>query len=362
MRVLFVQKRANRAGAQVCLLETVVALRDAGVDVRVLLGEEGWLFSELEHRGSLAAVAPFPSFRSPISQLLRLGRFSRTLFPSLDRWGGVDVVSANDTWDALLAEWVARRVNAPWTVHLRIATLSRDHYYKYHCNRAHAVVAVSPAVYEEARSWDHALFKYIPEGIPSSLFRTMRETSPDFPEHVCVLGHGGTVKGWDDFVAALRIMRSRSIRTPESVTFLGQIDEGRKNQLRGQIPEGISATFAGHVQDLPSRIREFDMAVVPSRRESFGMVVIESLAAGVPVLTSATGIASHVMGKGSPWTFPPEDPEGIAAAFRRLPSLWPDHSTALEEARSIIRRELLIESTTSKLISLYGTITRAGMA
>lgn len=361
MRVLFVQKRANRAGAQVCLLETVVALRHAGIDARVVLGKEGWLSSELEGHGSLAAVVPFPSFRSPVSRLLRMGKFSRTVIPVVDGWGPIDIVSANDTWEGLLAEWIANRLDIPWTVHLR-TTLGRDHYYKYHCNRAQAVVAVSPAVYEEARSWDHALFEYIPEGIPSSLFRPGRESASAFPDHACVLGHGGAVKGWDDFVSALRIMQSRSIRTPGNITFLGQIDEARENVLRGRIPEGITAVFAGHVNDLASRIREFDIAIVPSRRESFGMVVIETLAAGVPVLASSTGIVPYIMGNGSPWTFSPEDPESLAAALGRLPSLWHCRTAALEEARSLIRREFLIETTASKLVALYRTMTRTGMA
>lgn len=59
-----------------------------------------------------------------------------------------------------------------------------------------------------------------------------------------------------------------------------------------------SVVYFGPVADSSEYIRMADILVLPSRCESFGNVVIEALASGVPVASTACGIAPRVLADG----------------------------------------------------------------
>ncbi|MDP2689485.1 MAG: glycosyltransferase family 4 protein, partial [Deltaproteobacteria bacterium] len=304
MKVLFIQKRAKKAGAQVCLAQTVRALKGSGVEAKAMLGESGWLADRLAEMDALAGIAPFPSFRSPLSKWIRSGPFKKAVDRVWDESGPFHIVHANDTWEGLVAEWVAKRWGIPWIAHLRIATLNQPHYTKYHCQKADAIIAVSPSVYAMVEKWPHNILEYVPEGITEESFSTPRRSEKSFPETIGVIGHGGEVKGWLDLAAAFAKVEKSGGSLPEKIVFYGQADEGAVKKIRRASPGAITMSFEGHVDDLAERLRGFDIVVAPSRMESFGMAVLETIAAGVPLLASRTGILPYIMeegGEGSPW-------------------------------------------------------------
>jgi glycosyltransferase involved in cell wall biosynthesis len=359
MRVLFVQKRAKKAGAQVCLAQTVEVLKGSGVDAKVMVGENGWLADRLAGMDALAGIAPFPSFRSPLSRWTRSVSFKKAVDRVRDDCGPFDIIHANDTWEGLIAEWVAGRWKLPWVAHLR-ATLGRshiklyhEHYNKYHCYKADALIAVSPSVYSMVKGWPHNVLEYIPDGLTEETFSAPRRTGGASPETVAVIGHGGEMKGWDDLAAAFAKVEDSGGSLPKKIVFFGQAAPASVKRIRQAVPDVVAVSFEGHVDNLTERLQDFDIVAAPSRMESFGMAALETIAAGIPLLASGTGILPYIMGERSPWVFSPGNPDSLAEAWMRLPSVWPERANFIGEWQQKLRDGFLITDATKKLVQLY---------
>jgi glycogen(starch) synthase len=76
--------------------------------------------------------------------------------------------------------------------------------------------------------------------------------------------------------------------------------------------------------------------VVQSLYEPFGIVALEALAAGTPVVASATGGLAEVLdGTGAAELFTPGDPDGLAAALER--ALDPEvRAPAVAQGRALV--------------------------
>jgi glycosyltransferase involved in cell wall biosynthesis len=80
---------------------------------------------------------------------------------------------------------------------------------------------------------------------------------------------------------------------------------------------------------------------------------VETIAAGVPVLASRTGIVPYLLGESSPWTFSPGDSESLAQAWLRLPTLWPSRQEAVRGWQGKLRREFMVDQAAQKLVQVY---------
>ena len=75
----------------------------------------------------------------------------------------------------------------------------------------------------------------------------------------------------------------------------------------------------GFRDDIPNIMRTIDFLVLPSLWEGFGIVLIEAMAAGKPCITTdISSMPEIVEENGSGFIVPPEDPESLAEAMRRL--------------------------------------------
>jgi glycosyltransferase involved in cell wall biosynthesis len=355
MKVLFIQKRGNKAGAQVCLNKTVKALKNHNIIVKVIMGENGWLTNSLREMEALGGIAAFPSFRSFFSKSFKLLPLYQNVKKAWNTYGPFQIIHANDIWDALLAEWLARKWKTPWIVHLR-TLIHESHFKKYHCHKANAVIAVSPLVYDLAKDWPHQLLEYNPDGLTEDDFSPLSNKDCQFPQEIGVIGHSGEIKGWDDVPPALGKVKERGGILPVKIVFWGAIERKSQNRLQQRMPVGIELIFQGHVDNLTEHVRKVDLVLVPSRKESFGMARIETIAGGVPLLTSRTGIAPYIMGEDSPWTFSPGDPDSLAEAWLCLPSVWPERQEAVIRWQQKLREEFMMDKTTEKLIKVYNKI------
>lgn len=356
MQVLFLQRRAGKAGAQVCLAALVKALRRLGLEARVLLGQPGWLAEVLQQEGALAGIVPFPSWRSPLARILRLAPFfiqTRRLGRSQ---GLPQLLHANDLWEALLTEWLARRWQRPWVVHLRTQAPAAQ-LQKYHLHRAKAVIAVSPVL---PRNYDAAVplpWHYLPDGLSRDEFWPLTENPAPFPRHLGVMGHDDPAKGWEDLGQALALVHQHQGRLPAKIVFFGRCRPAAQERLRAIFPATIKLIFAGLVTDpLPPLWRQLDLIIIPSRRESFGRSALEVIAAGVPILASRTGIIPWLLGPESPWTFPPADPSTLAAVWQNLPAIWDRRTAFLNLWRQRLEEDFLLEKVALNLTCLYSKI------
>jgi glycogen(starch) synthase len=79
--------------------------------------------------------------------------------------------------------------------------------------------------------------------------------------------------------------------------------------------------MVGRVDDarVAATVGTADVALVPSRYEPFGLVALEAMAAGTPVVASATGgLTDVVSDETTGLAVPPAAPERLAAAVTRL--------------------------------------------
>jgi glycosyltransferase involved in cell wall biosynthesis len=127
------------------------------------------------------------------------------------------------------------------------------------------------------------------------------------------------MKGHTVVIEAVRELRDRGIDT--RVVFVGR--GTRESMIRAAVLRaglGDRVVFAGFVEDLPSAMRTFDVAVY-SALESEGMsrVVFEYLASGRPVVASRVGVVPEVLRDGEhALLVPAGDAPALAGAIARL--------------------------------------------
>jgi glycosyltransferase involved in cell wall biosynthesis len=77
--------------------------------------------------------------------------------------------------------------------------------------------------------------------------------------------------------------------------------------------------FLGHRGDVPEVLASADVFVLATTYESLPMSIIEAMAAGLPVVATATGGVPELVAEGETGLLvPPRDPEALAAALSRL--------------------------------------------
>ncbi len=98
--------------------------------------------------------------------------------------------------------------------------------------------------------------------------------------------------------------------------------------------------FLGHREDVPALLAAADVFVLPSRSEAFPNGAIEAMAAGLPVIASATGGLIDLIESGRTGVLvPPGDSGALTSALRGLLD-EPGHASSLgaEARRSVLER------------------------
>ena len=210
---------------------------------------------------------------------------------------GADLVHAH--W--LPAGWVAARTGKPFVVTLhgtdvelaqRVPRLPRIVF-----ARAAAVVAVSNAIADVARSLGAREVEVIPNGVDVP---PAGATEAD-PPYILYAGRLSKEKGVLELVDAARGLP------------LVVVGDG---PLRRQVPQ------ARGIVPRPELLRLLDEAalvVCPSRREGFGMACLEGMAHGKPVVAAAVGGLRDLVVDGETGLLvPPRDRRALRAAIERL--------------------------------------------
>jgi glycosyltransferase involved in cell wall biosynthesis len=145
----------------------------------------------------------------------------------------------------------------------------------------------------------------------------------DHAGEVVLLAVGAVIprKGYDVLVAAL----ARLEHLPWRLVIAG--DRGRSPQTSRRLEADIAARgladrirLLGAVSpdELASLYASCDLFVLPSRFEGYGMAFAEALAHGVPVVGTTAGAIPETVPDAAGVLVPPDDPEALATALRRL--------------------------------------------
>lgn len=333
-----------RAANRPRVLELVRSLEKGGRTVRLLDGA-----ASLSRRGFDMAIASF----SPPDGGARQRAAGLGLLLTLDGREGLDPTAVLRVWRLLRAHRIdllhahsedaylygglaARLAGIP-----AIGTFHRSTVSSYRASPSnrlvHRLLAHQVAVSEDRRQLmtrltgaPSARVSVIPGAVDLARFRVVSEAEkralrrrlevPPAALMLLGLGHLGPIKGHDLTIHALAAVRGAFPAVRLYIGGTGAAAE--RQQLEGMIRDldlAGSVVLLGQIQNPQDWLGACDLFVQPSRDEAFGLVFAEAAACGRAVLaTRIGGIPEIVVDGQTGLLVPPDTPDELAAALRRL--------------------------------------------
>jgi glycosyltransferase involved in cell wall biosynthesis len=119
---------------------------------------------------------------------------------------------------------------------------------------------------------------------------------------------------------------------------------------------GNQARFLGDRRDVPAILASLDISVVPSASESLSNVFLESMAAGVPVVSTSVGGNIELGGEGRALLVSPNDEEALAAGLERVLADEELRRELSFRARQFARENFSVERIREKYCELYSDV------
>lgn len=337
VRVLMVSQRMppHRAGAEMQALGLSRALLDEGVDVRVVTTRyRGGLTSRTALDGiSVRRLGTLRPGSGP-SAAVHLSRAAAMAWYVARNAFGFDVVHAHCVSASSLGALVgARTAGVPVIVKPSIghaegelaalrATFGR---------KAAAVVlrgaarfaVIDPQIERELRALgvDDDRIEVVDNGIDPRRFHPVSPSVRDAERRRLELPDGPLAL----FVG--RLLERKGVRqlalawscVRDAIPSADLLVVGEGDQALADLARASGAITLGARDDVDALMRCADVFVLPSANESFGNVVLEAMASGLPVVTSATGLARRLPLDGrAGFIVDPGDPRAIAAALVQI--------------------------------------------
>lgn len=180
---------------------------------------------------------------------------------------------------------------------------------------------------------------YLPQ--PGSRREVRRELG--LPEDAVVVSFHGIFHPRKRLDVLVRAVARAAADVPLHGVLVGQGDE--EERLRDLVRElDAPVTFAGFRHDIPRILGAVDMAAHLSVADSSPNSVVEAMACGLPLVVSDAASHAELVEDGRHGVVvPADDPEGTAAALRRLASDAETRRAMGERARNRVVEELGME-------------------
>jgi glycosyltransferase involved in cell wall biosynthesis len=353
--VVFLQGRTHRAGAQTCLMRLLRHKEMRRWNPVLVCSAPGWLTRECERENIPVVCEAFPRSRSLYGRWFGNARFVDRVVAKLRAAsvGEVGIVHANDHIEALLGLRLAGKLRARGAVFLRSPGMTWRDYWKYRCNEYDFISAVGDELLARAHGWDpERPIDLIYDGLEAGEFAAAKPKPDDAPTNILVIGSPLDWKGWADLTEALYRLEQDNALPPMRFDFTGNCPDATVNDLKLSRLRHHRCNFLGRVEGFRDLVRGYDLVINPTRMESFGMAALEVLAAGVPLLSSRTGVIEQVQRR-TEMLFPPHQPRALADALKNVILRWTDIDFGVPEAQGNIRRLFSIDNTASRIADAY---------
>lgn len=295
MRILQVCSAREIGGGEKHLADLSNSLARRGHDMFAALIPASPLVSELPTLPVQNFVELTMRNALSLGSAMKLARFARA--------NKVDLIHAHIARDYPLAALASGRANVPLVLTRHVLfPLSRVH--RLTLRRTSRVIAVSQAVAESLRAQNifaPGKIVVIHNGIDVDRFAA--GVDPGRAEkreiRVGMIGHLAPIKGQEDFVRAAAIVCER--RADIDFAIAGE-DKSRSGENRAGLERLISelnlkekVRLIGWAEDVAELLSTWDLYVSPARSEPFGLSIVEAMAAGVPVIATASEGAREIL-------------------------------------------------------------------
>jgi glycosyltransferase involved in cell wall biosynthesis len=218
--------------------------------------------------------------------------------------------------DYPLAAYAARRNPQTKFIATRHVLFPLNRLHRRTLSSASRVIAVSNAVARQLRSRqlvDSKRIAVVLNGVDTKRFHVGDKQA----SRLSLLAHYGvaasgflvgsigelrTLKRHDDFIRAAALL---SKKIPACHFVIAGVDTSPKGEVRNKLGQlaselGVSERihFLGWLEDAPQLLQALDVFVSASETESFGLAIVEAMAAGTPVVATATEGAQEVVDDG----------------------------------------------------------------
>jgi glycosyltransferase involved in cell wall biosynthesis len=294
MRILQICSAREIGGGERHLADLTNALAQRGHEVFAALSPSSPVRAMLS---SLPAenIVELPMRNSlNLATAMKLSRFVRAK--------DIEIVHAHIARDYPLAALATGRSNARLVLTRHVLfPLNRIH--RLTLRRTSRVIAVSQAVAESLFS--QSIFPghnvvTIHNGIDLARFRNVARRSTSTEKlRVGTAGHLAPIKGQEDFVRAAALV----VRNHPRVEFvIAGEDKSHSRENRIALEKLIhelaleqSVKLIGWTDDMPEFLSTLDLFVSSARAEPFGLAIVEAMAAGVPVIATASEGAREII-------------------------------------------------------------------
>lgn len=353
--VLFLQRRAGRAGAQSCLFRLARADQAAAHRPIVVTAAKGWLTEACDGADIPVETLPFPSSRSLTGRLWANRLWARQLASRLKAHGQApDIVIGNDHQESLLTLALAAALDVPSGIILRSSGMTARDFTKYECGRHAAIFAIGEDFLGRVRAFpggERAVL--LADGLADEDFPAAPPLSPAFPERALVLGTPHPDKGWGDLLQALERLPTNAPARSLHLDFTATPSAAERQALGLDGLDLSHCRFLDRTDEFAARLASYDLVINASRRETFGMAALEALAAGRVLISSRTGVVGNVIDDPR-LLFRPADLADLARVLAGLPAVWTAIGPIIEAGRQHLKATYGVEAA----LSLF----RAGIA
>jgi glycosyltransferase involved in cell wall biosynthesis len=352
---VFLQGRTHRAGAQTCLARLLRHKAMRRWNPVLVCSAQGWLTRECERENIPFICEAFPKSRSLFGRWFENARFVTAVTLKLQAASvrDVGIVHANDHIEGLLGRELAKALRARSAIFLRSPGMTRRDYFKYRCNEYDMIAAVGNELCARAQAWDSSRsVELIHDGLEPDEFAAAKPRPGLPPTKVLVIGSSLDWKGWADLTEALYLLERNAALLPLVFDFTGNRPDEKANDLKLDRLHRHRCNFIGRVETFRDLVRSYDLVINPTRMESFGMAALEVLAAGVPLLSSRTGVIEQVQSCAE-MLFPPRQTEALAVALKNILLRWVDIDFGVPAAQKQIHRLFSIDNTANRVSAAY---------
>lgn len=241
---------------------------------------------------------------------------------ALRKTKGADLLHIHEGRSVQVGAMASHLFGTPFIVTRRVSRIPSHNFITRGCFRsARKIVAVSGAIGERMRSFDHALSVETVYDCVRPLFAD-QNTTRDLRSSMrgkLIVGHVGTL---DDSHKGQRLILDVARRLQHAhprIIFVIIGDGKDEKALRARANDLPNVHFTGHLDNVGQYYAAMDVFVFPSRSEGPGSAILEAMSFGLPVVASRIdGIPEIVQHEVTGLLFPPNDTNKFGKQLLRL--------------------------------------------